>query len=208
MIICDIDECCAEFLASFIRWHDIKYKTRLRRSQFKTYDFERIIGCPRKAAVERVWDFNDSPEFLLIEPTPGAMPGVTELCKMDDVYMITNRPLAIEDKTRNFLRAFFPRVKDVRFTNGPKELARCSKADLAFELESLLGDEAQVVIEDDPENARVYAQNNYKVMMLRKRWNEGYAFRNTTVYPDWMALLSAVRALPVYQGKETSVPAL
>ncbi len=75
-IAVDLDEILAEFLASVIAFHNDTYKTKLSKSDFHSYKYWEVWGGNRDEAIQKVYDFHQTPYFQNIKPVAGAIEAI------------------------------------------------------------------------------------------------------------------------------------
>ena len=114
----DIDEVLAEFMNSFLDYHNKKENTNIKRSDFKSYLLWKTIGGTKESTIQRIYDFYNSQEFDNIRPVKDSQYGVNVLNKENELIVITSRPYEMHDKTINWLDNYFPNAfSKVKFTN-------------------------------------------------------------------------------------------
>jgi len=91
LIAIDLDEVLAEFIDSFIEFHNAVYGTNLTRNNFFSYKFWEAWGGTRKEAINKVYEFHKTPYFKNIKPVEGAIEGVKKIGKKNKLIVITSR---------------------------------------------------------------------------------------------------------------------
>lgn len=178
----DLDECLAEFVYSFLNWHNDKYKTNFDREDIKSFNLWETIGGTREDAINKVYDFYKTKYFKELPVTFGSQHVLRTLSRKNDIFLISSRPYCVRDETRKWLDQHFNDIfDDVILTD---EWARYSFATFFKRFIKLFGDGStkanickklclDFYVEDNLDYARDCARNGTKVFLLDRPWNRG-----------------------------------
>lgn len=106
----DLDDTLVDFTGAFILYHNEIYKTNLRREQFTSLSFNRVLGVTPKEANKRVNDFYGTEYFRKIQPILGSVEAVKTLAQEDDLYIITSRPEFLRKETSQLQEQYFQTI--------------------------------------------------------------------------------------------------
>ncbi len=164
----DLDDVLVQFLAALIKYHNDTYGTNLKFEQFHSYQFWKIWGGNKKEAIQKVYDFYESPYFENILPVDGAQKTIQFLSSKNyDLYIITSRPSDISKKTRESVQKHFPNCfKKIYFTNQySKNTNPTKKKEICDSLN------VDILIEDSVEYALDCLNDSRKVFLINQPWN-------------------------------------
>lgn len=164
----DIDEVMVDFLSAFLDDYNIKHGTDYRRDTFHSFGMHHVMQEDMATITERVKIFEQSDSFRNLVPVTGAVEGVNELAKNNDLIIVSSRSEAIHDYTRDWLNQHFPKkIAEVHFSSHPyvNRQSTNSKADLCLMLR------LDVLIEDALEYVLPCAQQGIKVLLFDTPWN-------------------------------------
>lgn len=108
----------------------------------------------------------------------GAIEGVTELCEMGDVHIVTARPKTAYKDTIDWLSFMFDKstISGVHFTGG----------------ESKSSVPADVYIDDAPHNIEQLLKAGHQVVSVLRPWNQSLGSREAETWPG---IVRATRSL-------------
>lgn len=165
----DLDEVLAGCLSAIIDYHNFTYHTTLVREQFHSYNLWEVWGGTKDEAIQKVYDFFQSPFAKQIQPISGAKEGVTALKNDHDLVIITSRPHDVALITHEWINKYFPNCfKGVNFANHfAKNGQPVSKATICDNLG------VQIFIEDAAHYALECVKPGRKVLLFNNPWNKG-----------------------------------
>lgn len=167
-IAIDLDDTLADSLTSFIEFHNKRYKTKLRYEDFTAYTLNEIMGMPKEEEARRLKEFDDSNYNDEVKPLKDAVNAIEELGKNHTISVITSRPKKIEEKTRKWINANVPLVKEVIFTRKEHNGRTKSKGEICMEIG------ADVLIDDNFEHALECEKAGVRCIVLDYPWNRKY----------------------------------
>ncbi|MBN2880651.1 hypothetical protein JXM83_01240 [Candidatus Woesearchaeota archaeon] len=163
----DLDEVLADFLSTLIEYHNINYGTSLIREQFKSYRFWETWGGTREDAIQKVYDFYQTPYFKNIKPVLDSQKAVDILKLNNDLVVVTSRQNDIAEATREWIAQHFPNTfSEVYFAN---HYSQNGSSTTKKQICDSLG--VDVLIEDSLEYSLECLNINRKIMLLNCPWN-------------------------------------
>ena len=139
---------CDEVIFPLIPHHCIflnkKYNLNLDWKKFTSYNFWEHYGRTRGQAIDDFKDFTNTDEFMKVMPIEGAVEGIRELKKLDDLYIITSRTDELNDKTHKWLEEHFNGIfsgvvfGNIFSTSGRKKIQKrqlCNENNISLLLE-------------------------------------------------------------------------
>lgn len=189
----DVDEVLADFMKSFINFHNQKYKTSYKREDFYNYYFWEIMEIPLSEAVKRVYEFYNHETFGHVEPVFGSVKAIEILSKEHDLIVVTSRPSKIKERTLNWLEKHFPgKFKKVVFGNHYAwEREKKKKSDICLEAD------VKLLIEDHLPCAKECAEKGIKVILISCPWNQTSEDLHESIVrvKDWSEVLEIIKKL-------------
>ena len=168
----DIDEVLADFVNTFLTYHNSLYGSSLRKDQVNSYEFWELWDITKEEAIRRVYEFYKTPQFLNLPTIPGAKEGARSLARKHRLVVITSRPYDIYKDTNSWLEKNFSRCFSGRyFTN------QWAKADSKYNNHRKKSDickklHVDTIIEDSLECALDCASFVKNVILLDCPWNQ------------------------------------
>lgn len=191
VIAVDIDEVTADFISYFIYFHNLMYKTSIKRDEVSSYYLYKAFKVERKEMGMRFDEFQALKLLERLEPAKGAIAGIKKLVERGFApNFVTARPLAIEKETRAWIKKYFKDIKiPLYFTHqkeGGKEL---KKSVICKEIG------ARILIDDHIENALDCAENGIKVFLMDAPWNQSEDLpENIIRVKSWKEIISLLNA--------------
>ncbi|KAI8984604.1 hypothetical protein BDF20DRAFT_398638 [Mycotypha africana] len=110
----DLDQTLAQTLESLVQWHNDTYSTKLKVSDFHTYDYWKVWGGTREETCMKLREFYDSPYFDQIQPVRDfALEALKMLKKRHfSLVIITSRQQFIAEKTKKFVDRHYSGIFD------------------------------------------------------------------------------------------------
>lgn len=167
IIAIDIDEVLADFLSDFVYFHNLMYKTSVRREDFKNYYLDEVLGIDRDEMHIRYLEFKVLSLLERLKPIKGAHQGIKKLIELEYVpHLLTARTKVTEKETRKWLDIHFKGI------DLPLHFARDERD--KFKKKSIVCKEigAKIIIEDHIDNALDCAENGIKVYLIDAPWNQ------------------------------------
>lgn len=170
VIAVDADEILAAFLEHFINYHNLKYKTSLKKDDVKSFKLEELFGIKEDDVLSRMNEYYESGEVLKIELVEGSIEGIESLLKKGyELQIITARPPHYKKDTIEWVRKYFPdKFKEIHFAFNPfnKHSEKSTKAEICKQIG------AKVLIDDNLVNALDCAGNGITVYLMDAPWNQ------------------------------------
>ena len=114
----DLDDVLADFITPLIKFHNQTYGTKLTKDEFNSYDFWEVWGGTREEAIQKVYNFHNTPFFTNIKPTPSSIEAIDTLKKDNELVIITSRQNSVIKPTREWVNQHFPNCfSEIYFTN-------------------------------------------------------------------------------------------
>ena len=107
----DIDEVLADFSAGLVKYYKKQHGIKLRNFNIDNTEWWQAWGGTKEGAIGRVYEFVHSNAIMAIKPIKGSRRGIKELKKLGhDLLVVTGRPMAVLEKTVDWLERFYPKV--------------------------------------------------------------------------------------------------
>lgn len=178
----DFDDVLHDFNNSLHQYHNKKYGTTVKREDIVTYDIEKIWGCTRDEAVEKVHTFYRTPEHDETMPLEGSQDVIQLLSRKYNLHIITSRVDEIKELTIRWLERHFPGAfTSVEFINhfGSSSGTKRTKADVCTQLS------VDLMIEDSLEHAHAISACGIPVILIDCPWNQGVLPSNVYRVKSW-----------------------
>ena len=170
----DLDDVLTDFVGGFAEYHNKKYGTNLKRSDFHTYNFSEVLGGSSEEITREFHEFYKSNEFKGLKPFEDAVKYIDLLSKRHKIIIITSRPKEIELETVEWVKKYFPgKISNIYFSRnhsdptGKEKLEICEEAHI------------DVLIDDCLEHLTKF-KNHTKLLLYDAPWN-----RNKST-PSWV----------------------
>jgi 5'(3')-deoxyribonucleotidase len=187
----DVDEVLAAFLKNYCKYYNEKHKTNFSESDFISYDFWTVVGGTVEDVINSVHDFHETKYFSEIEPVVGAIEGVKEIIKGNELYAVSSRQDHLLTQTQQWLEKYFPKMFAGVFlvNNFAKGTEKRTKKGICEKLG------IEVLIEDMPQYAEECASKKCKVIMLRKPWNKEFDLPGIIKVDGWKEIPALIEQL-------------
>lgn len=187
-IAVDLDEILAEFLSSVIAFHNDAYNTNLKKTDFHSYKYWEVWGGDRAEAIQKVYEFHQTPYFQNIKPVAGAIEAIKILKEKHELYVITSRQDEVSLATKKWLDQYFQDTfKEIYFTNHYSQTnANKKKSDFCDSLN------VDVLIEDLPEYAQECLKPNRKIILFDYPWNINTVVSGISRVKNWTEALEVI----------------
>lgn len=172
IIAVDIDEVLADTVNTFCDIYNKKYKTKIKRQDFYNFKWWEIIGVDKSIFKEQfIHLIRQEHLFEKIPVKAGALAGMSELKQNHALIIVTGRPKALAEITKNWLKRNFKDIfKSINFTREQiLEPSIESKFSVCKRLK------AQLLIEDEIDNATECASNGLTALLFDAPWNQQVA---------------------------------
>lgn len=187
----DADDTLFDFVGNYTLFHNWKYKTNLKKEDFKTYSFNHARGGTMKQAINTVNEFYKTDFFKEMQPFPEAIEIIQKLKENNELFVVTSRPNHIKEKTIEqilehfqdaFLEMFFSSNYYTRAKNSGK-----TKAEICRDLE------ASLLIDDSLVYAKQCVEIGIKAILLDSPWNQNGYVKGITRVKDWKEIGDLLR---------------
>lgn len=114
----DLDEVLAEFVESFLPYHNNLHHTDYKKGDIFSYNFPDVYGYSKEENLQEIFEFQQSEQFMQIQPVAWAHEVLRWLSKNHELYVITSRQDYVEEKTQTRINIHYPNIfKKIYFTN-------------------------------------------------------------------------------------------
>ena len=166
----DLDEVLADFLSALIEYHNTAYGTSLIREEFQSYRFWETWGGTREEAIQKVYDFHETPYFKNMKPVVGSQELIDILNQNNDLVVVTSRQDDVAEATGEWIALHFPDTfSDVYFANHYSQNGSSTTKKQICDSVGI-----DVLIEDSPEHALECLNPKRKVLLLDCPWNMSF----------------------------------
>ncbi len=183
----DLDEVLADFVPSYINFHNLNFGTKIELASFTSFDLSEVYKTSREEVEIRVRKFYKSEEFHNLKPVRGAITAVKKLSKKFELFIITSRPEIVSESTLYWIKKHFTKqFKKIHFAFNPylKSSYLKKKSDIA----KLLN--VDLFIEDNLDFATSVAKSGIKVLLFNRLWNQAKSLHpNITRVSSWKDIL-------------------
>lgn len=170
-IAIDIDEVLSETTQSIIDYHNERFGTNLKLTDFTGQKFWQIWGGTRQEAIDKVRDFYKTDYFQDLPVVAGAKAAIAKLKEDHELHVVTGRPFHIQNETHEWIHKHFPNTfKDIHMAN---HYAMSGESRLKSEICNEHGIEA--IVEDSYEYAMDCVSAERKVYLMKYPWNQHQA---------------------------------
>lgn len=191
-IAVDLDEVIADLISSVIMFHNEKYGTKLERSHFFSYHYEKVWGGSKDEAVEKVREFFKSDHFLNILPIHGAYETLLFLKNQGhEFFIVTGREDYTKDFTKAWVDKYFPDIfSGIYHTNAYVEgNSRIKKSLVCTQIE------AELIIDDDMMHIMDCLESGIKVIVFDNPWNQGEFLGEINRVFGWGEIVKIIESL-------------
>lgn len=183
LIAIDIDDTLADFITSFIDFHNHTYGTSLTKDDIFTYDFWEVWGGTREETIKKIDDYSKTNYFKNVKPMDNAVKCVNELRQRHNLIVITSRPNSVVKETEEWINRYFPDAFSNIFYTA--NLIRNDKIHKTKE-EVCINENVDVIIEDNLNHSMDCANKGIKVLLLDAPWNQSESLpKNITRVKSW-----------------------
>jgi 5'(3')-deoxyribonucleotidase len=134
------------------------------------YDLSEVWRCSAEEVYKRVFEFYNSPEFIEVKPIQGSQKGIKEIAKKHNLHLITSRPHEIEQKTRQWINVYFPKVfTTITHTN---QVSKQGKGNSKKKSEIGKMMKIDIMIDDHITYALDCADNEILTLLFEAPWNK------------------------------------
>lgn len=190
-IAIDLDEVLAEYLASFLEFHNKKHGTDLKKHHFsKTYKVEEVLGETEEEMTERIYHFYKTEDFKKIKPSAGSIKAIQKLKKNHELFIVTSRQNHVSAPTIEWINKHFPdSFSGILFGNHfSKEGPAKAKSEICKEIG------AEILIDDSLDYAKECAGKGIKVLLFDHPWNQAETLpKNIQRVYSWQEILKIIK---------------
>lgn len=179
----DLDEVLADFIPSYINYHNLNFGSKIEISHFTSFDLAKVYKTSREEVEIRVRKFYQSEEFHNLKPVRGSISTIEKLSKKFELFIITSRPEIASKSTIKWLQKHFPKqFRKIHFAFNP--YIRTSGMKDKSEIAKLLN--VDLFIEDNLDFATSVAKSGIRVFLFNRLWNKSQALHpNITRVSSW-----------------------
>src|SRR3989344_9691588 len=148
-IAVDIDEVTADFISYFIYFHNLMYKTSMKKNEVSSYYLYKAFNTDRKEMGIRFAEFQTLRLLERLEPAKGAIEGIKKLISRGfSPSFVTARHRTIEKETKAWVKKYFKDIKlQIYFTHQLEGKNELKKSAICKQIG------ASILIDDHIENA-------------------------------------------------------
>jgi uncharacterized HAD superfamily protein len=164
----DMDEVLAQFLATFIVYHNEKYNTNHRLEDVHEFELWKVWGGTKEEIAERIRQFVVEGRVLTLPPVPMAQMIIESLKEDNELFVITARHDAGRESSEKWLEEHFPETfREVHMSNDAhkENSSNKTKADICKDIG------IDIMIEDSYLYAEGIAAEGIPVILLNYSWN-------------------------------------
>lgn len=182
----DLDEVVYPLVSTHCLFLNKKYNLNLCEEDFTTYDFWNHYDATREQAINDFYELTDTELFMQARPLAGAKEGVIQLRKLDQLYIVTARQHAIEERTLVWINEHFPNTfSKVVFGN------HFSKDGVSKPKSQLCKENGITLLIDDQIRYAQEVSKSIPVILKDRPWNRSYECeRNVTRARNWPEIVS------------------
>ena len=165
----DLDGVIADFLGSFIAYHNHHYRTAYRKEDFAAHPMELTIGGSQEEIIRKTYEFYGSTAFGDLKPILGSQEALKELGRLHKLIIITARPKDIANQTQVWLQEHFPTLfADIihaqdHFVKG-----------IGFKSRICLERGVNILVDDAAENAQEFLEHPTRFILFDQPWNRSF----------------------------------
>lgn len=178
----DFDDVLVDFCPAILEHHNKIYNTSFVKEDARHFHFEEIWNCTREEAVEEIGEFLKDTKNVL--PVSGAIEGVKELARDNDLLIITGRSdttsLYVEEWVAKHVPGIF---KEIIYTNQFRGEKRMSKAEFC-KLHNVA-----VFIDDFMNTSKDLSSAGVPMLLMDAPWNQGELPNLVTRVKTWNEIL-------------------
>lgn len=190
IIAVDLDDVLCHFLNAFIDFHNDKYATTLKRSDFRVYALNKTFGGTKEEEEQKINSFYESDHFLNIESVEKTNETLQLLKDLGhELHIITARHEHKDEETKKWLAKEFPGIFSTIHYARKSDGKKTKKSALCRAIN------AAVMIEDSGENALDCAENGIKTFLLDLPWNSEYSHKNIIRVASWDEIPNIIKSL-------------
>lgn len=109
IIAVDLDEVLGSFVSALCEFHNKRFGTKLKLSDFFSYRFSKVWGGSENESSDKVHEFFKTTYFKELPVVPGARQGLEKLKSHGfQLVVVTSRQFIIRDETLDWIRRNFP----------------------------------------------------------------------------------------------------
>ena len=167
-IAIDIDDVLGYFIPTLVQFHNRIYNTTYTTEDITKYHLWEVWGGTREDAIDEVYRFYETPEFINLPLIEGATEGVQKLAEKHEVVAMTARPEDLRSKTEHWIARHFPNLfSEIHIANRfSKSGPSTTKAELC-EKHGI-----DVLIDDNLDYALQCVTPQRKILLFDNPWNQ------------------------------------
>ena len=175
-IATDLDEIVFAFTDTYLPFYNKLHGTNFKKEDIHSYYFYEVFGISKEEDTKSIVAFEKTKEYTEMPLVEGAIDGIRELSRNNELHAITGRPLERKKIVDNLIdKNFYGCFKSIHFTDFKAERGHavpkyefCKKLDI------------ELMIEDTAETAVEISQKcNIPVLVPKYPWNKNADFSGT-----------------------------
>ena len=173
IIAYDLDECLADTMKNFLKFHNEKYGTNYVIEDILVFDKKYVWGGTYEDIIRKYDEFYAIEHSEDIEPITGAKEAVNELRKITDKqFVITARPEYMRKRTIKWIEEHFPGMFDEIILTDGLFISSKKKSDICKELG------VDIIIEDSPSTILACEKEGINAIAFLQPWNKNADIKN------------------------------
>lgn len=181
----DIDDTLLDFVGAFVRYHNERYKTRLKKVDFTSYSFDTAIGGTMNEAVEKVYELCMTNFFRERPPFSNAVKTINSLKQTYELFIVTSRPDYLLNQTIEWInRHFSNSFSNIFFSSNHytgRENSGKSKAEIC------LDKKISFMIDDSLEYCNQCSEKGVEALLFGNLpWNQDGKFGDKIRVNNWL----------------------
>ncbi len=184
----DFDDVLIDFCSHMVAYYNAIDKTDFKFSDIKDFRLYGMWGLEFDKAQEKVINFYSIANTLDIKPIEGAVLGIQELAKENELVVITGRPENTKEFMVNWLDKYFPGVfKDIYFTSHFHNKGKKTKAEICSE------NEIGIMVDDYLGFFEDAKTEDLRIILLDKPWNQKALTKNVERVFSWSEIVAKLK---------------
>jgi hypothetical protein len=197
----DVDKVLTNFTDTFLPFYNKAHGTDWKKEKIHTYFFYEALGISKEEDTKSIIEFGKTWEYANMPLIVGAIDGILELKKKNDLYIITGRPLERKQIVEDLIHQnFYGCFKGISFTDFSAEKGHATPK---YEFCKQLG--IELMVEDIDKSAiEISKECNIPVIVPKYPWNKNADFSGTKcVHVDgWKGIMKYCRENKIIDSQD------
>lgn len=168
-IAIDIDDVLADYSKCVTKYHNEKYGTNLKKEDIKSWDLSKAFNCSKEESIKRIFESYNSVYFHFIKKINNSKYALNILNEKNNIVIISARPREIYYDTYMWLfNNYGENISNKLYLTN--ELGKKGFKTTKLNLCKMFG--CELLIDDEPHNAKVCANAGIEVLLMNQPWNQ------------------------------------